>query len=207
MPLTARLGKLAASITEGAEQMAAQTTNGGRGGNSWVTGAWITVTALLLLTPLVAMQFSDEVNWTVSDFAFAGGILVVSGIIYELAARVGNLAYQAAVVLALGASVLSLWVTGAVGIIGDEGNPGNLLYLGVVALAIVGAIIARGRAANMSWAMAVVALAEILAPVVAYFSIANPRAAVLAPEVYAATGVLAAMWLASAWLFQKAAQS
>jgi hypothetical protein len=187
--------------------MAAQTSNGGRGGNSWVTAAWIILTTLVLATPLLAMQFTDEVNWTVSDFAFAGGILVVSGIVYELAARAGNLAYQAGAVLALGASVLTLWVTGAVGIIGNEANPGNLLYVGVVVLAIVGAIIARGRAAHMAWAMTAVAVAEILVPVIAYASVADPSSDVLAPEVFGATGFFTAMWLASAWLFHKSAQS
>jgi hypothetical protein len=207
MPLTAALGKLAASITEGDGQMAAQITNDGRGGNNWVTTAWITVTALILLTPLVAMQFTDEVNWTVSDFAFAGALLVGCGITYELAARVGNLAYQAGVVMSLGAGVLTVWVTGAVGIIGSEANPGNLVYLGLVAFAVAAAALARGRPARMSWAMAVVAFGQVLVPPIAYNSLANPQSDVLQPEVFAITGFLTAMWLASAWLFRKAAQS
>jgi len=206
MPLTALLGKLAASIMPGGGKMAAQISNGGRGGNSWVTTAWISLTALILITPLVAMQFSDEVNWTVSDFAFAGGILVACGVTYELAARIGGLAYQVAAALALGAGVLTVWVTGAVGIIGDEGNPANLLYLAVVALAIAGALIARGRAEPMSWAMSVVAFGQVLVPAIAYNSVADPRSDVLSPEVFAATGFLTAMWIASAWLFRKAAR-
>lgn len=178
-------------------------TNGARRGNRWITAAWVTVTAALLLTPLVAMQFTDEVNWTLSDFAFAGGVLVSAGIIYEFAARAGNLAYQAAVVVALGASVLTLWATGAVGIIGSEANPANLLYVAVVGLVIIAALAARGQAARMIWITSAAAVATVLVPIIGYAGVSNPRDDVLAPEVFAATGVLAIGWALSAILFRR----
>lgn len=184
--------------------MAAE-TNSGRSGRAWLTAAWITVTGLILLAPLVAMRMGAEgVNWTAFDFAMVGGVLVTAGLIYEFAARSGNLAYQAAVVVALGASVLTLWVTGAVGIIGNEGNPGNLLYLAVVALAIAGAVIARGRARPMAWVMLIVAIAEAAVPVIAFAGVANPTGDVLAPEVLIATVFFTLCWLLSAWLFRHA---
>jgi hypothetical protein len=187
--------------------MADRVNNGG-GGNKWLTAAWTSATALILLTPLIAMQFTDEVNWTVGDFVFAGGMLLGAGVTYELAARVGNLADQAGAVVALGTGVLIFWVTGAVGIIGSENNPGNLLYLAAVVLAIVGAIVTGGRAARMVWAMSVAALATVLAPIAAYFAnIAEPRADVLAPEVYAATAFFTVGWLLSAFFFRKASQA
>lgn len=175
--------------------------NSARSGNRWITAAWVAITALLLLTPLVAMQFTDEVKWTVSDFAFAGGVLVSAGIIYEFAARAGNLAYQAAVVTALGTSVLILWTTGAVGIIGSEANPGNLLYLAVVALVIIGAIGARGRPERMTGVALIAAIATALVPLIALAGVANPHSDVLSPEVWIATGVFTAAWLLSARLF------
>ena len=187
--------------------MAERASNGARGGNKWLTAAWITATAIILLTPLIAMQFTDEVNWTVSDFVFAGGILLGAGVTYELAARVGNLAYQAGVVVALGTGILNLWVTGAVGIIGSENNPGNLLYLGVVALAIAGAIVAGGRASRMVWAMALAAFATLSVPVFAYNGVANPASDVMAPEVFIATGVFAAAWALSAFFFHRASKT
>jgi hypothetical protein len=172
-----------------------------------VSAAWITITALVLLAPAIAMQFSNDVNWTVTDFVFAGALLVGSGLIYELAARVGNLAYQAGVVVALGAVILTMWTTGAVGVIGSEANPGNLLYVAVAALAIIAAIIARGRAAAMVWAMLAAAIGEVLVPVIAFAGVANPTSDVLQPEVLAATGVFAGMWLLSAWLFRRSARA
>lgn len=47
----------------------------------------VLATALILLVPLVAMQFTDEVEWHLSDFAAAGTLLLGTGLMYELAAR------------------------------------------------------------------------------------------------------------------------
>ncbi len=186
--------------------MADRVNDGVRRGNPWLTTAWTTATALILLAPLIAMQFTDEVNWTVSDFVFAGAMLLGAGVTYELAARAGGFAYQAGVVTALGTGVLTLWVTGAVGIIGSESNPGNLLYLGVIALAIAGAIIAQGRASRMVWAMGAAAAGTLSVPVLAYNDIASPASDVMAPEVFIATGVFAVGWALSAFFFHKAAR-
>jgi hypothetical protein len=48
---------------------------------------WAIIVALILLVPLVAMQFTDEVNWTPSDFVVAGVLLFGSALIYELATK------------------------------------------------------------------------------------------------------------------------
>lgn len=175
------------------------------GWGRWITAAWTIATALVLLTPAIAMQFTDEVNWTVGDFVFAGAMLLGAGVTYELAARIGNLAYRTGAATALGAGVLTVWATGAVGIIGSENNPGNQLYLAVVALAICGAVISGGRAARLAWAMAATALATALVPAIAFAGAAQPRSDVLAPEVFGATAFFTCLWLASAWLFGKAA--
>jgi hypothetical protein len=45
------------------------------------------VTAFVLLLPLVAMQFTDEVDWGVFDFVFAGILLAGGGMLLELAVR------------------------------------------------------------------------------------------------------------------------
>ena len=49
--------------------------------------------ALVLSLPLVAMQFTDEVVWTLGDFIVVGVLLTVIGVAIELALRkAGNLA-------------------------------------------------------------------------------------------------------------------
>lgn len=125
-------------------------------------------TGFILLIPLVAMQFTDEVVWSLGDFVVAGILLFGSGLTYELVARKGGTtAYRAAVGVAIAAAVLLVWVNLAVGIIGSEDNPANLLYLGVLAVGLIGAIIARFQPHGMARALFTTALAQFLVPVIA----------------------------------------
>jgi len=122
----------------------------------------------LLLLPLVAMQFTDEVDWSLADFVVFGAMLVGAGGAFELAARMTrSTAYRAAVGVALAAALLLVWVNGAVGIIGSEDNPANLMYFGVLFVGIVGAIIARLRPRGMARALFAAAFAQALVPVIA----------------------------------------
>jgi hypothetical protein len=114
------------------------------------------------------MQFTDGVNWDVADFVIAGALLVGVGVPYELAVRkTGDTAYRAAVGVALAAAFLLVWVNGAVGIIGSEDNPANLVYYGVLAVGLIGAFVARFRPGGMARALAVTALAQASVAVVA----------------------------------------
>jgi hypothetical protein len=54
-----------------------------------------------------------------------------------------NRAYRAAVGVAIAAAFILVWMNLAVGIIGSEDNPANLMYGGVLAIGIIGAVIAR----------------------------------------------------------------
>lgn len=47
----------------------------------------LTTASILLLTPLVAMQFTDEVDWSISDFVIMGILLFGTGLICELIMR------------------------------------------------------------------------------------------------------------------------
>ena len=46
----------------------------------------VLITALILSIPLVAMQFSDEVDWNLFDFAVIGTLLMGTGLAYEFLA-------------------------------------------------------------------------------------------------------------------------
>jgi hypothetical protein len=127
------------------------------------------VTAGILLVPLVAMQVTDEVAWDRTDFLVAGAILFGAGMAFELVARrSGSVAYRVAVGLAVGAGLFLVWMNLAVGLIGSEDNPANLLYLGVLLVGFVGAAVARFRPRGMARALFATALAQFLVPVIAF---------------------------------------
>ena len=72
---------------------------------------------LIMLAPAVAMRFTDEVNWTTSDFAFGGVLLIGGGALIELAAwRVRNPAARIGFALFIIAVVALIWAEGAVGV-------------------------------------------------------------------------------------------
>ena len=174
-------------------------------GNFWRIAGWGTAAGLILL-PLVAMQFTSEVNWTFSDFVFAAVMFGSVGLGLELAVRKGNRAFTFAAALALLVSFLSFWFTGAVGIIGNEAEDSNMLFLGVIAIALAGSIIARFRPAGMAVAMVVAAVAQAAVPVAASIIGDSTMAAIWAPEVIILTLGFTALWLTSARLFRKVAR-
>lgn len=125
-------------------------------------------TAFILLLPLVAMQFSDEINWSPGDFAVAGVLLFGTGLAYELATRLrADTAYRVAIGLALAAALILVWINLAVGLIGSEDNPANVLYIGVLTSGAVGAAIARLRPIGMARTLFAMAFAQALVPVIA----------------------------------------
>lgn len=54
--------------------------------NKRFMGILLTI-AVLLCIPLVAMQFTNEVVWTLSDFIIAGILLVGTGVVIEVVLR------------------------------------------------------------------------------------------------------------------------
>lgn len=83
-------------------------------------------TGLILLIPLVAMQFSTEVNWGPEDFIATGTLLFIVGTIYEFAIRrIANTRRRLIVTIALGLAFLYVWVELAVGIFNIPGISGS----------------------------------------------------------------------------------
>ena len=161
-------------------------------------------TVCLLLIPLVAMQFSSEVVWTLSDFVIAGILLFGTGLTYLLVARLGNNgAYRLAVGVAVLAGLLLVWVNLAVGFIGSEDNPANLLYGGVLAVAFTGAIVARFRPQGMAYAMFAAALVQFVVPFVAA-AIWRPEVNMGMVQVLVLNTIFAGIWATSGGLFRRA---
>ena len=79
----------------------------------------VLTSVILLLIPLIAMQFTNEVNWTLLDFVVAGVLLLSTGLMCELAIRkINKIKYRIAVCTALLIILLLIWAELAVGIFG-----------------------------------------------------------------------------------------
>ena len=75
--------------------------------------------ALLLLIPLIVMQFTDEVNWSLFDFVVAGVLLFGTGLACELVLRkVKKILHRVILCATLLAVLFIIWVQLAVGIFG-----------------------------------------------------------------------------------------
>ena len=81
----------------------------------------VSTVALLLLTPLIAMQFTDEVNWSPFDFIVAGVLLLGTGLTCELVIkRVKNINNRIAICAVLLVALVFVWLELAVGIFGTS---------------------------------------------------------------------------------------
>lgn len=155
---------------------------------------------MLLLLPALAMQFTDEVRWTALDFAVFAVLLAVAGGLYEVAARLsGNRVYRAAAAIALGGGFVMTWANLAVGLIGGEDAPVNLAFFGVLALGLLGALVARFRARGMAWVLLAMAAVQSLVHVVA--------GAMGLGEAPWQAWLFTAVWLVAAGLFGWASRS
>jgi hypothetical protein len=77
------------------------------------------IVAFLLFIPLIAMQFTNEVNWTLFDFIVAGVLLLGTGLIFDLVIRkIKNINYRIAISVALLLILLLVWAELAVGVFG-----------------------------------------------------------------------------------------
>ena len=187
--------------------MVANVANGGvRWGSVLRIVAWGGA-ALLLLLPLVAMQFTQEVNWGPGDFLVMGLLLGGCAGIVHLATRLSDdLAYLAGAVVAVGTSFLLVWINLAVGFIGGEGNPANLLFGGVVLIAVIGSFVARFRPRGMARAMLAAAAAEGAIAALVWFGGLGGTEPPGPAALLALTSLFALPWLIAAWLFSAAAR-
>ncbi|WP_225409339.1 hypothetical protein [Stigmatella hybrida] len=177
-----------------------------RRGKGWRIALWLGAGALLLV-PAVAMQFTPEVQWDKTDFLVMGALIAaVGGAIEFLMRRANSPAYRAGAALTLVTSFLLIWVNLAAGVIGTEDHGANLLYAGVLAILAGGALRSHFRPAGMMHTLVAVAAAQAAigaAAVLAGWGAEGPN---WPRDVIGANGMFAALWLASATLFGRAAR-
>lgn len=74
---------------------------------------------LLLFIPFIAMQFTEEVNWTLADFILAGVLLYGTGLVCEFILRkVKKVRMRIALCIVILIALLLIWAEMAVGVFG-----------------------------------------------------------------------------------------
>lgn len=127
---------------------------------------WTVVGVLILLLPL-AMLFTNEVQWN-ETFAYCIMLLAIGGI-YELWRwlKTKSMKYHFAFDVGLFGMIFLGWVSGAIGIIGSENNPLNLMYWAVPIVGFIGSVISQLKSRGMTRTLFTVAIVQFLVPVIA----------------------------------------
>ncbi len=127
------------------------------------------ITGLILLIPALGNLFVDGWYWGIADFVIMGVAIFGAGLAYQLIAkRMGTTGvYRAAFATGLLGALLLFWVNGAVGIIGSDDNPANLLYGVIFLVGFVGSLASRFRAPGMARTLFVAAVVQFFIPIFA----------------------------------------
>ena len=110
--------------------------------------------------------------------------------------------YRAALALAVGSTLLLLWMIGALGVIGSGGRQ-DLLYVGVVGVALVGSAVARLRPRGMAVAMAATVAALLVVAVVALIAGLQDTPGASVPEILGLTAMYVTLFGLAGWLFRR----
>jgi hypothetical protein len=112
--------------------------------------------------------------------------------------------FRLAIGLAIVATLMLIWLSLGVGIIGQDGDPANLMYFAVVVVGIVGAIVTRLRPVGMKFVLQIMAMMQgIIALIALVAGLGLPWSPPL--EILGLTLFFIAMFAVSAWLFHRAA--
>jgi hypothetical protein len=169
---------------------------------------WVLVTAAVLAVPALAMAFrigvpdpgagTGGVNWGPMDFATMGVLVLGAGLLFEyVSSRGRNFAHRAGTGIAVLAGLGLIWVNLAVGMMDVE--PGNLMYVLVLFVALVGAAVGRFEPREASIAMFATAGAHAIVAAIAFVTGLGPT--------LPADAFFVAAWVASALLFRQASMA
>lgn len=138
-------------------------------------------------------------DWDALDFIVMGGLLAACCAVVALGVRCSSdRAYRAGLVVAAGTGFLQIWANLAVGLLGDEGNPENLWFHGLILAGLVAGALLRFRAAGLAVVLGAMALVQV-------GLVLGLRCGQWEPGIVPTLG-LALGWGAAALLFRAAAR-
>lgn len=115
-----------------------------------------------LAIPWLLMRFTGEGVWTAFDFVAFGVMVGAVCVCFELAMRLSNRwTYRFAAFMTVIGGFLMVWANLAVGIIGNEKNPQNLMFYAVLLIGLVGALVSRFDAHGLMWTLRLMAAAQL----------------------------------------------
>ena len=167
---------------------------------------WVLITAAVLAIPALLMLLDiglpdpgsatqDGVNWGPMDFAAIGVLVLGFGLLYEYAStRSTSTLHRLAVGIAVLAGFGLIWVNIAVGFMDVEN--GNLMYVLVLFVAIVGAAIGRFEPRHAAVAMFAAAGAQAIVAIIGLVAGLGPT---LLADAFWIAG-----WVTSGILFHQA---
>ena len=117
----------------------------------------------------------------------------------------GDGAYRLGAIVAVGAGFLLVWMNLAVGIIGSEDNPLNLVYVGVLVVAAIGSSIAAFEPRGMARALFATAAAQMIVTLLALLWGWGAWEPPGAAGILALNAFFAALWFVSGGLFRRSA--
>ena len=158
--------------------------------------------AVLLALPLIF-----DAPWSLFDYLTVGFALCAAALLVEVGLRLSSDAFfRLGACIAIGTGLLLAWVNGAVGFLGDENNPANLMFFLVHGTALLTAIDGQFRAAALERAMRLAALVQLVVGAIGYFGgFAEPGSRGIY-EVVLGTSLFCGLWLTAAALFRHAAR-
>ena len=153
----------------------------------------------LLMVPLVASRLVEGWNWPARAFVIVYVLFFGTGMAYALIARrMGAWSYKAGVGVALAAGFALGWSNMVQ--VADSGHPENLVYYSVLAVGVVGALLARLKARGL--ALTLFAMAATLALIAVMLPSGAPPD--MAQRMAVGHGVYVVLFIASGLMFRHA---
>jgi hypothetical protein len=141
-------------------------------------------------------------NWDLTDFVVFGALVASAGSIYMFGAKQSdNGVYRLAMGVAAMAFFLLVWVILGVGALADSGDSADLMYAGVFAVGLVGAILGRFQPRGMAFALLATSVATALVAVIALIAGMHRSPISSVAEVLGVNGIFVALFAGSAGLF------